>query len=119
MWTSSIEGIAQPLQLVRSSTPKGRGRWASRPSSTATFIPTIQTASHTIRCRQRRRTSNASGSTSDSAIRIHQEPMCARPCHSPTSPGACSPPSQRTMASSTTVAATAATSQPTPLVCRR
>src|SRR6266540_631557 len=110
------DGIAQPPQLVRRSTPNGRARCAVLPTTASvTRPPSCQATSHTIRCRQRRKTTNAT-----------------------TSPGACSPPSHRTTASSATVTATAAprsprpntanssptsttaaTSQPTPLVCSR
>jgi hypothetical protein len=133
-----IDGSAQPPQLVRRSTPNGRGRRAVIARATATLPTRIQATSHTIRCRQRRRTSKASNNAGGSTNSTHQEPRCARPCQSASSPGARSPPSQRTTASSATVTATAgprsprakttsasptsttaATSQPTPLVCSR
>src|SRR6266508_1070282 len=133
------DGIAQPPQLVRRSTPNGRARCAVLPTTASvTRPPSCQATSHTIRCRQRRKTTNASTSPIHSTISVHQEPTFANPCHSASSPGACSPPSHRTTASSATVTATAAprsprpnpanssptsttaaTSQPTPLVCSR
>jgi hypothetical protein len=132
------DGIAQPPQLVRRSTPNGRGCRVVIARAAAMLPARIQATSHTIRCRQRRKTSKASNSAGCNTTSVHQEPRCARPCQSASSPGACSPPSQRTTASLATVAvmagprsprpntasasptsATAATNQPTPLVCRR
>src|SRR6266540_1366693 len=96
-------GSAQPPQLVRSSTSNGRARRAAVATrSYVTMATSCQATSHTIRCRQRRRTTNASNSPACSTNSVHQEPTCARPCQSACSPGACSPPSQRTTASSAT-----------------
>jgi hypothetical protein len=79
-WVTSIDGIAQPPQLIRRSTPKGRSRRATMFSTPTRYMITFQTTSHTIRCRQRRRTSNASNSPNCSTISVHQEPTCAKPC---------------------------------------
>ena len=138
MWATSIDGMAQPPQLVPRSTPKGRGLRATTLRTPTTYIRKFQTSSHTIRCRQRRRTSSAAGSPIPSTERVHQDPTCARPRRSARSPGACSSPSHRTTMSSATVTGTAgprsprrntttasptsttrAISQPTPLVWSR
>jgi hypothetical protein len=132
------DGIAQPPQLAWRSTPNGRGRRAKLASHTVRVAPRFETTSQTIRCRQRRNTSKASGRAKYSASSGHQEPMRARPRRNGTTPGPARPASQRTTASSTTVTATAgprsprakmarvsptsttaATSQPTPLVWSR
>ena len=66
------DGIAQPPQLVRSSTPKGRGRStvASRTASrTARNEPT-----NTIRWRKRRSTSNAITVSQRNALTIPADP---------------------------------------------
>jgi len=138
MMMTGSDGSAQPPQLDRMSTPNGRGRRAIVARPTVTMFTNCQASSHTSRCRQRRRTSNASSSPKYSVNSTHQEPTRARPRRSASSPGASSPASHLTTASSTTVTATAepriprantasasptsttaATSQPTPLVCSR
>jgi hypothetical protein len=128
----------QPPQLVWKSTPNGRGRRAIANRPNVTLLPRIQTTSHTIRCRQRRSTSNASTSPYHSANSTPQEPMRAMPRSNGATPGPTRPASQPTTASSITVAViagprrprpkiarvsptstSAATSQPMPLVCSR
>jgi hypothetical protein len=132
------DGSAQPPQLARRSTPNGRGRRAMAARTVVRLAPSPQATSQTIRCRQRRSTSNATSSPKYSVNTTHQEPARARPRSSASSPGASRPASQATTASSTTVTATAgprsprantasvsptsttaATSQPTPLVWSR
>jgi hypothetical protein len=133
-----IDGIAQPPQLARRSTPNGRGRRAAIATRLMITLASGATTSHTIRCRQRRSTSNTSTNPYISVYSTHQEPTRARPRRGPTSPGPARPASHRTTASSMTVtatagprrpwantarvsptSATAATSQPTPLVWSR
>jgi hypothetical protein len=79
MKVTDTDGSAQPPQLDLSSTPNGRGRRAIANRPNVTLLPTIQATSHTIRCRQRRSTSNTSTSPYHSAYSIHQEPMRATP----------------------------------------
>jgi hypothetical protein len=89
-----------------------------------------------MRCRRRLNTSSATTSAIPSTSIAHHETIAAITWSAPTSPGACSPVSHPTTASSATVTATAgprsppaktrigaatsttaATSQPTPLIC--
>jgi hypothetical protein len=135
---TGTDGIGQPPQLVRSSTPNGRGRRAAIATRLMITLPSCEATTHTIRCRQRRRISSARITPKYSVPSTHQEPMRTRPRSGATSPGPTSPASQPTTASSTTVTATAgprrprpntarvsptstsaATSQPTPLVWSR
>jgi len=99
------DGIAQPPQLPRSSTPNGRGRStvASRTASrTARNDPT-----NTTRWRKRRSTSNASRVPQRSAPTMPAEPVEATIASiRPVIPGKRSPASHRTTASSQTVTAT-------------
>src|SRR6266508_1157690 len=75
------DGIAQPPQLVRRSTPNGRARCAVLPTTASvTRPPSCQATSHTIRCRQRRKTTNANSSpTSTTAATSQPTPLvCSR-----------------------------------------
>src|SRR5215218_3088119 len=135
---TGCDGIAQAPQLVRSSTPNGRGRRAAIATRPMITLPTCEATTHTIRCRQRRNTSRPRINPQYSVPSTHQNPMRTRPRRGPTTPGPTTPASQPTTASPTTVTATAgprsprpkiarvsptstsaATSQPTPLVCSR
>jgi hypothetical protein len=132
------DGRAQPPQLVPMTTPNGRGRCVLDPTRFSEIMvsscPTIRAR---IRCRNRRRASRASTSPNPTRLRTHKEPRKASACQVAVSPGASSPASHLTIASSRTVTVTAgpcrpppkttidsatsttkATSQPTPLVCR-
>jgi hypothetical protein len=132
------DGSAQPPQPSRMTTPNGRGRWASGPTQASTIrLSSFARITTTIRCRKRRSTSSATSSPASSPLRTHHELRAASARQSPTSPGACSPVSQLTTASSATVTSTAkprsppaktatvsatstiaAISHPTPLVCK-
>jgi hypothetical protein len=52
-----IDGMAQPPQPSRISTPNGRGRWVTRPTITAMNPSRVERTSQMIRCRKRRSTS--------------------------------------------------------------
>src|SRR5215207_5224259 len=99
------DGIAQPAQLPRSSTPNGRGRStvASRTASrTARKEPT-----NTTRWRKRRNASNAITVAQRSAPTVPTDPVEATIASMrPVRPGRRSPASHRTTASSHTVTAT-------------
>jgi hypothetical protein len=129
-------GSAQPPQPAWISTPNGRGRLASMPTSSTIRTVRFERIRKTIRCRQRRSTRSASMSPYSSPLMIHQEPIAASRRQNPTSPGASRPANQLTTASSATVTAiagprmpppkttavsattaTTAASQRTPLVC--
>jgi hypothetical protein len=129
------DGIPQPPQLASMTTPNGRGRWAiGGTQAWATRVSSCARTSTTISCRNRR---SASSSPTSSPLRTHQELMAASTRQAPTSPGAWSPTSHRTTASSTTVTSIARPRSPpaktlivraisttpainhrTPLVCR-
>jgi hypothetical protein len=131
------DGRAQPPQPASMSTPKGRGRCVPDATTSGIVVSSWATISAMIRCRNRRSPSSASTSPKPRRLRTHQEPRKASACQVPVSPGAFSPASHLTTASSRTVTVTAgprrppsktaidrttsttkATSQPTPLVCR-
>jgi hypothetical protein len=99
------DGIAQPAQLPRSSTPNGRGRStvASRTTSrTARKEPT-----NTSRWRKRRNTSSAITVAQRNASTVPTDPVEATIASMrPVTPGRRSPASHRTTASSHTVTAT-------------
>ena len=99
------DGIAQPAQLPRWSTPNGRGRStvASRTASrTARNEPT-----NTIRWRKRRNPSNAITVAQRNTSTVPTDPVEATTASiNPVSPGRRSPASHRTTASSHTVTAT-------------
>ena len=102
------DGIPQPPQPAPMATPKGRGRWAKGGSQAwTTRVSSWARTSTTIRCRKRRSTSNATSSPASRPLMTHQELRAARARQAPTSPGAWSPTSHRTTASSTTVTSTA------------
>jgi hypothetical protein len=133
-----VDGMAQPPQPAWMTTPNGRGRWATAPSTfSASKLNSCARITTTISCRNRRSTNNASSSPHNSPLRTHQELIAASARQTPTSPGACSPVSHLTTASSATVTSTArprsprantatvsatstaaAISHRTPLVCR-
>jgi hypothetical protein len=131
------DGSAQPPQPARITTPNGRGRRTLAPTTLAAVTTRYARVNETIRCRKRRSTSSDSSSPSASPLRTHHELSAASPRMIPTNPGSWLPASHPTIASSTTVTAMAgprspprntttdstmstpaATSQPTPLVCR-
>ena len=99
------DGIAQPPQLPRSSTPNGRGRStvASRTASrTARNEPT-----NTTRWRKRRNTSNAITVSQRNALTMPADPVEATIASMrPVRPGRRSPASHCTTASSHTVTVT-------------
>ena len=100
------DGIAQPPQLVRISTPKGRGRFGINPTVTP-VTTSSETTTKTTRWRKRRSTSNASTSPNHNTASVTHEPAKASPCQSAVRPGARNPASHPTTASSTTVTVTA------------
>jgi hypothetical protein len=132
------DGSAQPPQLVWMTTPNGRGRCANSPTMLAAGkTTTLAKMRKTTRCRKRLSASSASTSTNDNPLMTHQELRAASARQATTSPGAWSPASHLTTVSSATVTATAgprmplpktmiasatsttaASSHPTPLVCR-
>ena len=106
------DGMAQPPQSIRISTPNGRGRWAIAASTAPITCTNEATITQTIRCRKRRSTTSASTSPHTSPSRAHHELRAASPRQMPTSPGAWSPPSHLTAASSATVTSTATPRSP-------
>jgi hypothetical protein len=128
------DGSAQPPQPVSMTTPNGRGRRPTAPTKLAMPSVRFATMMAMIRCRKRRSASSEIASPISSPLRTHQELIAASARHSP---GASSPASHLTTASSATVtvtagprsppantaivsvtSTTAASSQPTPLVWR-
>ena len=63
------DGIAQPPQPARISTPNGRGRWAIAASTAPVSSTKEATITQTIRCRNRRSTSSATSSPDTSPSR--------------------------------------------------
>jgi hypothetical protein len=132
------DGSAQPPQLVWMATPNGRGRRAVAPTIlSANNNTTFAKMRKMTRWRKRLSASNATTSPANSPLRTHQELRAASARLTTPSPGAWSPASQLTTVSSATVTATAgprmprpkttiasainptaASSHPTPLVCR-
>src|SRR4029453_10197253 len=108
------DGRAQPPQLAPMSTPNGRGRCAFDPSRfSEIMVSSCATITARIRCRNRRSTSSARTSPKP-RLRTHKEPRKASACQVTVSPGASSPASHLTAASSRTVTATAGPRRPPP-----
>ena len=103
------DGSAHARQSVRKSTPNGRGRRSIGASTYWMITPCrIQAITTTSNCRRRRKINRANSSPHSSTVMTTHDPSAATSSIVPRSPGARNPASHPTIASSTTVTATAA-----------
>ena len=132
------DGNAHAYQSVRNTTPNGRGRRSTGPSTYWMIKPcSVHAITTTSRCRNRLRINSASNRPHSSTVIAIHEPSAASTFIVADRPGPSTPASHPTTASSTTVTATAgprsspvkttsdsatsttaAISQPTPVVRR-
>ena len=107
------DGMAQPPRPVRDLHPERPRPMGDRSQHGPDHLHQGSDDHQTIRCRKRRSTTSASTSPHTSPSRAHHELRAASPRQMPTSPGAWSPPSQLTAASSATVTVDGHPAQPT------
>jgi len=109
------DGMAQPPQPSRITTPNGRGRWVTGPMMVPPMNDTrLVRTTQMISCRKRRSTSRTTSSPKATEFRTHQELRAASPRITARKPGRSIPASQPTTAESKAARSTASPRRPRP-----